>query len=192
MNVNPAETERRADYGVLVTPVCLGYAERITARPGYRAAIAANRNPRQVRVPSRPRRQQRAGSAAGDGATARPRGAPFASPYQSGSSFRAHRDRVEIVAARSRIRKCDRARRKLARLARRPLRKAVQASASSLDASSGERWPMPFSTPKVACGRKAGEGLVGISKGFHEDRPSRGISTTRGRCGRRTRRGLSD
>jgi hypothetical protein len=35
-----------------------------------------------------------------------------------------------------------------------PLRKAVQASANSLDASSGERWPLPFSTPKVACGRK--------------------------------------
>ena len=33
------------DYGVPVTPACLAYAERITARPGYLAAVAANRPP---------------------------------------------------------------------------------------------------------------------------------------------------
>jgi glutathione S-transferase len=33
------------DYGVPVTPACLAYAETITARPGYRAAVAANRPP---------------------------------------------------------------------------------------------------------------------------------------------------
>ena len=33
------------DYGVPVTPACLGYAERITARPAYLAALAANRSP---------------------------------------------------------------------------------------------------------------------------------------------------
>jgi glutathione S-transferase len=33
------------DYGVPVTPACLAYAGRITARPGYLAAIAANRPP---------------------------------------------------------------------------------------------------------------------------------------------------
>jgi glutathione S-transferase len=30
------------DYGVPVTPACLAYAERITARPGYLAAVTAN------------------------------------------------------------------------------------------------------------------------------------------------------
>jgi glutathione S-transferase len=33
------------DYGVPVTPACLGYVERITARPRYLAAVAANRPP---------------------------------------------------------------------------------------------------------------------------------------------------
>jgi glutathione S-transferase len=33
------------DYGVPVTPACLAYAERITARPGFGAAVAANRPP---------------------------------------------------------------------------------------------------------------------------------------------------
>jgi glutathione S-transferase len=33
------------DYGVPVTPACLAYAEQITARPGYLAAVAANRLP---------------------------------------------------------------------------------------------------------------------------------------------------
>jgi glutathione S-transferase len=33
------------DYGVPVTPACLAYAERITAQPGYLAAVAANRPP---------------------------------------------------------------------------------------------------------------------------------------------------
>jgi glutathione S-transferase len=33
------------DYGVPVTPACLAYADRITARPGYLAAVAANRPP---------------------------------------------------------------------------------------------------------------------------------------------------
>jgi glutathione S-transferase len=33
------------DYGVPVTAACLAYAERITARPGYLAAAAANRPP---------------------------------------------------------------------------------------------------------------------------------------------------
>jgi glutathione S-transferase len=36
-----------ADYGVPVTPACLAYAERVTSRPAYRAALAANR-PRTV------------------------------------------------------------------------------------------------------------------------------------------------
>lgn len=34
-----------ADYGVPVTPACLAYAETIAARPGYVAAVAANRPP---------------------------------------------------------------------------------------------------------------------------------------------------
>jgi glutathione S-transferase len=33
------------DYGVPVTPACRAYAERIAARPGYLAAVAANRPP---------------------------------------------------------------------------------------------------------------------------------------------------
>jgi glutathione S-transferase len=36
-----------ADYGVPVTPACLAYAERITSRPAYRAALTANQ-PRTV------------------------------------------------------------------------------------------------------------------------------------------------
>lgn len=31
-----------ADYRVLVTPACLAYAERVTSRPAYRTALAAN------------------------------------------------------------------------------------------------------------------------------------------------------
>jgi glutathione S-transferase len=31
------------DYGVPVTPACLAYAERVTSRPAYTAALAANR-----------------------------------------------------------------------------------------------------------------------------------------------------
>jgi len=33
------------DYGVLVTPACLAYAARVSARPGYVAAMAANQAP---------------------------------------------------------------------------------------------------------------------------------------------------